>query len=224
MFEEYYLNANTHNLCADILRFSSSSGGALATLCSLEFATQDYLGGPDMISVYTFGAPKPGNSSFASLYDGVVKSHWRCVVAGDPTVTTPTVSGFVHVGKTAMFTRRGHLTLEKLVRLRWWQSEISSYPMYKLTAYYCAIAAWGESHSAQDAKSIGLWKWPLDKATRDLFSSKPRSSVGPRPGPTDKNALITHGSSLAEDVENPGEAVVTAVAADALEDVVAFTR
>jgi hypothetical protein len=68
-----------------------------------------------------------------------------------------------------MFSRSGHLTLDKVVMLRWWQSESSTFPMYKLTSYYCAIAAWGMAHSGKDARKIGLWKWPLDEATSSLF-------------------------------------------------------
>jgi hypothetical protein len=175
-----------------------------------------------MISVYTFGAPMLGNTTFATLYDGVIKAHWRCVVVGDPTVATPALAGYVHVGKTAMFTRRGQLSLDKLVLLRWWQSEISPYPMYKLTAYHCAIAVWAKSHTGQESSDIGLWDWPLDKTTRDLFSVTSVPTKGPLPmHPTGSNISSP---SHSEDVENPTERGVSAVPADALEDVVAFTR
>jgi Lipase (class 3) len=155
--------------CVRAANESSSSGGALAALCSLELAMTENLCGPENISVYTFGAPKLGNVNFAVLYDGIVQSHWRCIVAGDATVTLPAMLGYTHVGNMAMFTRHGHLTLDKMVMLRWWQSETSSFPMYKLTSYYCALAAWGLAHSGKDARKIGLWKWPLDEATSSLF-------------------------------------------------------
>lgn len=148
-----------------------SSGGAYATLCSFELATLDVLSGPEFISVYTFGAPQCGNEKFVSAYDDLVKSHWRCVVAGDSTVNLPRYGPYRHTGKMAMFTRHGHLTLEKIVQLRWWQSQTSSHPMYKLTSYYCAMACWGQSHSRRSPDDIGLWKWPLDKVTSRLFSA-----------------------------------------------------
>lgn len=181
-------------------------------MCGFELATQDALSGSDQISVYTFGSPRTGNAKFARICDGLVQSQWRCVVAGDSTVATPSYPGYQHVGNMAMFTRNGQLTLEKMVCLKWWQSETSSHPMYKLTSYFCALAAWSQSHSGQDARSIGLWKWPLDKATSALFSSQTPAVIG------------------ATDVENPPITPVTtrdvavAVAAESLEDVVAFSK
>jgi hypothetical protein len=186
---------------------NSSSGGALAALCSLDLAANESLCGSEKVSVFTFGAPKIGNMNFAALYDGIVQSHWRCIVAGDSTVTLPALLGYVHVGNMAMFTRNGHLTLDKMIMLRWWQSETSSFPMYKLTSYYCALAAWGMAHSGIDAKKIGLWKWPLDEATCSLFlqgshaerreitSSINRSSAG-----TNSQSSVPSGPEELDDV------------------------
>lgn len=165
------------------------------------------------MAVYTFGSPRTGNSKFALLYDSIVKSNWRCVVAGDATASTPTSLGYQHVGKTAMFTRNGNLTLETVVHMRWWQSQTSSHPMYKLTSYFCALSSWSLSHSGQDAKTVGLWDWPIDKTTSALFTS--------RPLPAGKSTQ--HKS----DVENPPLTPATVVgigAEEALDDVVAFSK
>jgi Lipase (class 3) len=178
----------------------SSSGGALATLCSLELATQDGMSGPDLVSVYTFGSPRTGNAKFANLYDGLVKSHWRCVVAGDATVSTPVSLGYEHAGKTALFTRNGQLTLEKVVHLRWWQSETSSHPMYKLTSYFCALTSWSLTHSGQDANAIGLWDWPLDTSTSALFSSNWVPLQHPKSKPDVENPPLTPATNDADDI------------------------
>lgn len=191
----------------------------MATLCSFELGTIDSLSGSEFVAVYTYGSPRVGNLKFASVCDGLVQNHWRCVVAGDSTVSMPSDGGYTHVGNMAMFTRNGQLTLEKVVRLRWWQSERSSHPMYKLTSYYCAMMTWAESYSGQTAKEIGLWKWPIDESTSALFKagSKPRGeeSLGGK-------------KQQRGDVENPVALQKTEpsdhVEPESLDDVVAFSK
>lgn len=188
--------------------FSSSTGGAYATLCSLELALLEHIRGSETVAAITFGAPKVGNSCFSQTYDRFVPNHWRCVVAGDSTVSTPSGASYEHVGKAALFTRTGQLTLDKVARLRWWQSESSTFPMYKLTAYYCALETWSVVHSRQNAQAIGLWKWPLDATTSRLFpsrqrvkseSARPRSNktTGTHPGPSKQSRAEPHDEVVA---------------------------
>jgi triacylglycerol lipase len=51
-----------------------SLGGALATLASLDLASNSEFSAP---IVYTFGAPRVGDPKFASSYNAVIATHWR---------------------------------------------------------------------------------------------------------------------------------------------------
>lgn len=191
----------------------------MAALCSFELGTIGVLSGPNHIAAYSFGSPRFGNSKFAEVCDGLVQNHWRCVVAGDSTVSMPLESGYSHVGNMAMFTRNGQLTLEKVVRLRWWQSERSSHPLYKLTSYYCALKTWAESHSGQSAQEIGLWNWPIDETTSALFKAVPRPQT----------ALLSRTKTpQARDVEGPTAARAEGGSPhkepESLDDIVAFSK
>lgn len=57
-----------------------SLGGALATLAAIDIAQQICAPQPQVsISVYTFGAPRTGNHSFAKLYDEFAPDTWSVI-------------------------------------------------------------------------------------------------------------------------------------------------
>ena len=62
-----------------------SLGGALANLCGLDLQYNFGLA----IQVYTFGAPKVGNSAFVDSYNGRVPASWRLVYGWDIVAKLP---------------------------------------------------------------------------------------------------------------------------------------
>lgn len=74
-----------------------SLGGALATLCALDMRlTYD---GQHEIDLYTFGAPRVGNSDFQALFNESVPNSYRIVNGQDIVPTIPgEFLGYRHVG------------------------------------------------------------------------------------------------------------------------------
>ncbi|KAL4431080.1 hypothetical protein ABPG75_006336 [Micractinium tetrahymenae] len=60
-----------------VLVTGHSLGGALATLCAQELATQ--LAGAVQVQVYCFGAPRTGNHAHARMYNKAVRQTWHVV-------------------------------------------------------------------------------------------------------------------------------------------------
>lgn len=146
------------------------SGGAVATLCSLDLSMRCFTDQGRQSSVYTFGAMKVMNPAMVQLFEAHVPFRWRCVVSGDSLSTQPISTSFKHVSKVATFTRNGHLAIEYIRTCKWWQSPTSTHPMHKLSAYFCALENW---HSAFHIKRpIDLWKWPVDADVQVLFQQE----------------------------------------------------
>lgn len=66
------------------------------------------------------------------------------------------------------------------------------------------------THSGQDAKTAGLWDWPIDKTTSALFTS--------RPPPAGTKTMQK------SDIENPPLTPAATGIEEALDDVVAFSK
>lgn len=71
-----------------------SLGGALGTLASVQFGLEN----PNVpITCITFGSPRVGNSSFATMFDRCVQHSYRYVNEDDPVPMGPTPLRFRHV-------------------------------------------------------------------------------------------------------------------------------
>eukprot|EP00295_Goniomonas_pacifica_P009293 CAMPEP_0175831214 /NCGR_PEP_ID=MMETSP0107_2-20121207/14342_1 /TAXON_ID=195067 ORGANISM="Goniomonas pacifica, Strain CCMP1869" /NCGR_SAMPLE_ID=MMETSP0107_2 /ASSEMBLY_ACC=CAM_ASM_000203 /LENGTH=238 /DNA_ID=CAMNT_0017144231 /DNA_START=10 /DNA_END=726 /DNA_ORIENTATION=+ len=80
------INAQGH--WADILVTGHSLGGAMASLCTLELARFSERRQMSL-SLYTFGAPRAGNSGFADLVNTVAPTYYRVVHKKDPVPRVP---------------------------------------------------------------------------------------------------------------------------------------
>lgn len=86
-----------------VLFTGHSLGGALATLCSYEFAHLEFsdtkdAGGIDRLVVYNFGSPRVGSGAFAAHFDASLPDAWRVVNAADLIPRVPRLMGYAHVG------------------------------------------------------------------------------------------------------------------------------
>ncbi|PSC69058.1 alpha beta-hydrolase isoform B [Micractinium conductrix] len=84
-----------------------SLGGALAVLASLDIARQLPR---SQLTVYTYGAPRVGNSAFAAEQDEAVPDTWAILNGSDPIPWIPKV-GFKRSGKRVSINGRGNLIL-----------------------------------------------------------------------------------------------------------------
>lgn len=64
-----------------------SLGGALATLCAIDIATEH--GDTVDLTVYTFGQPRVGNRAFSVEYDSLIVKHFSVIHDQDPVVRVP---------------------------------------------------------------------------------------------------------------------------------------
>eukprot|EP00171_Calliarthron_tuberculosum_P016524 IDg16524t1 len=94
-----------------------SLGGALATLCAVDFASLH----PETagnISCMSYGSPKTGNAGFARLYNDLVHDSFRIVNDSDVVVRMPKSIGaracerYCHVGRTVLVNENGQLWVE----------------------------------------------------------------------------------------------------------------
>lgn len=131
----------------------------------------------------------------------------------------PSKSFYKHVGNAAMFTRNGQLSLAKNHKLRWWQASKSTYPMYKLTAYFCAIEKWVLIHHGMTASKIGLWPWPLDATISAHFKSNPGLNMIRKSGSSPRDVFSPRLSAAAEIPDGIFSSTV-----DTADDVVAYKR
>jgi triacylglycerol lipase len=80
-----------------------SQGGALATISALRF--------PNVQGVFTYGAPRVGDSVFADSYQ---INHWRICNNNDPVVRLPLEAlGYEHVGCSVLLKDNGQPVLNK---------------------------------------------------------------------------------------------------------------
>lgn len=86
-----------------LLMTGHSLGGALATLCSLDFVARlENI----PVAMYNFGSPRVGDCTFSRIFNQMVPTAFRVIVDGDVVVGSPTRSGvlpcgfgkYVHVG------------------------------------------------------------------------------------------------------------------------------
>ncbi|KAI8470315.1 MAG: hypothetical protein J3K34DRAFT_521444 [Monoraphidium minutum] len=83
-----------------VLVTGHSLGGALATLCAYELAGRTPKTGPGSleVSMYTFGAPRVGNSAFAEAFNARLAGRsWRITNASDIVPSVPRLMGYSHV-------------------------------------------------------------------------------------------------------------------------------
>ncbi len=72
-----------------------SLGGALAAISAVALKHEF----PNLkIHCYTFGSPRPGDASFAKVFDSCVESSYRFLNNNDPVTASPTTWRFTHVG------------------------------------------------------------------------------------------------------------------------------
>jgi triacylglycerol lipase len=92
-----------------------SLGGALATLCALDIASNTHFGSP---TVYTFGAPRVGDPIFAANYNRLMTNNYRVVINSDlvpllpppiyKTVKTRKIYLYLHVNGAYRLHFHGH--------------------------------------------------------------------------------------------------------------------
>ena len=104
-----------------------SLGGAIATLCAVDL--QYNFGDRIAIEVYTFGAPRTGNSAFTKSYNQRVPDTWRIVNGWDAVVGLPAPwQGYRHVD-----------AVMKLARKFTWKIISGSLQDHKISSYILAI-------------------------------------------------------------------------------------
>jgi hypothetical protein len=127
-----------------------SLGGALATLCALEFKRQ----GLDPDGVFTFGSPRVGNHAFAGIYNhGLRPITWNFVNEGDPVPLTPTLlMGYRDCGREVFLRRNGAVEYDPFIGWElfrdvfgiwrnWRQLQLGLIPNHSLTEYRERIAS-----------------------------------------------------------------------------------
>ena len=126
-----------------------SLGGALATLCALEFKRQ----GLAPASVITFGAPRVGNKAFAEIYNRSLKDlTLNFVNEGDPVPLVPTLAlGYRDVGHEVFLRRNGAVEYDPFIGWEiftdifgawrnWRKLQLAGIPNHSLTEYRERIA------------------------------------------------------------------------------------
>lgn len=98
---------------AKIFVTGHSLGGALATLCALEFKRL----GLDPDGVFTFGAPRVGNKAFAEIYNRSLKDvTFNFVNEGDPVPLMPTLlMGYRDCGHEVFLRRNGAVEYDPFI-------------------------------------------------------------------------------------------------------------
>jgi hypothetical protein len=90
-----------------------SLGGALATLCAYELASRrSRARANQIISMYSFGAPRAGNAPFANEYNALVPDSWRVTNRNDIVPSVPRLLGYCHVRHSVRLASDGSLTIE----------------------------------------------------------------------------------------------------------------
>jgi len=86
--------------CKDVSLTGHSLGAALAIIAAKDLA-QTYT----ITSMYNFGSPRAGDSTFASAYDKQFSDHWRVTHSRDPIPHAYfEKNGFFHIGQEAFYT------------------------------------------------------------------------------------------------------------------------
>ena len=90
-----------NNLHIPIVVIGHSLGGALAQICAIDIKMR-YTINSD-VSVFTIGSPRVGNSSFANLYNKLIKNSYRLKNKGDVITYFPMRSNYCHVHSSICF-------------------------------------------------------------------------------------------------------------------------
>eukprot|EP00186_Timspurckia_oligopyrenoides_P000742 CAMPEP_0182442014 /NCGR_PEP_ID=MMETSP1172-20130603/993_1 /TAXON_ID=708627 /ORGANISM="Timspurckia oligopyrenoides, Strain CCMP3278" /LENGTH=947 /DNA_ID=CAMNT_0024636679 /DNA_START=26 /DNA_END=2869 /DNA_ORIENTATION=+ len=158
-----------------------SLGGALAILASYDIARNiECIGIRSIqdISVLTIGCPKPGNSSFCTSYDKIVKTHWRIALASDWITKMPRFGlQYGHVGIQVLLDFRGTLLIDpSFVELTWWHVIPLSTALHSRACYLLALQAWCKTQfktHAEYARILDLfWPWPIPPKFRPFIISE----------------------------------------------------
>lgn len=117
-----------------------SLGGALAVLCSFDYAhLTDQEGKRPEVFTMSFGAPRVGNKAFKDAYEEKVKHGYRVACGKDIICSLPL--HFHHVGQELRFGRRGRVRLNKKlvanveVDVQCIENELKQHVIRKLQSY-----------------------------------------------------------------------------------------
>lgn len=91
----------------EFLLTGHSLGGNLSQLLAIELRLR--LGPAAPISVYTFGQPRTGNRSWASLYQALIPASFRAVLRNDIVSTMPGPPFYVHGGQEVIMDLGGNV-------------------------------------------------------------------------------------------------------------------
>jgi len=153
-----------------------SLGGALATLCALDFALRNPALQSD-IAVTTFGSPRVGNRAFREMYDMYVKTTWRVANAGDVVTQIPKTP-YRHVGRLVLCLPSGELLVdpdfvEKLV----FHSTSEMKPVFhKLACYHQSLKSYLLVYHAKMVGSAGFWDWEIPDEVERLYEVTTRKA------------------------------------------------
>ncbi|KAL4431078.1 hypothetical protein ABPG75_006334 [Micractinium tetrahymenae] len=134
-----------------------SLGGALAMLCAFDVLNRCPIAADNIhVQCYTFGAPRPGNRTFAGLYDRTVPDTW-CLINNEDVVTKAGKFWFLYArcGHRVLLNRLGDV----LVRPNYVETAIrvggASVRDHLLTSYQKAIVSVVAAQFGQKSLSMG---------------------------------------------------------------------
>ncbi len=142
-----------------VLLTGHSTGGALATLCSLDLLCSEPRLNANTVGVTTFGAPAFGNTVWRTIYNRNVPLHWTICVDVDA-IAIQRVRRRVHVGVAAIFTSNGFLLLEPdLLETRQWSRKVALKEYHSRSSYLLAMQSFCRLHFPSYPSTF--WAYPV---------------------------------------------------------------
>ena len=110
MYEDMHKRFDSTPSIRQIYFTGHSLGGAVACVAALKcmaFIMPQWAGN---CAVYTFGCPRIGNGAFSSLFNSIITTAHRVVLADDPVTRLPGswISNYSHVGRTIHIDNEGN--------------------------------------------------------------------------------------------------------------------
>jgi len=158
-----------------------SLGGALATICALDFALQ-YPELRSNIAATTFGSPRVGNNAFADLYSHHVQTTWRIANAGDVvTVVPPSTQGYKHVGRLVLCLPAGEIILEPgTLERRIFHKKVVKPAFHRLGCYHLAMKSYLMIYHPGTVDHASFWDWSVPLDVERLYDGAFQKAVNMR--------------------------------------------
>eukprot|EP00960_Hanusia_phi_P002159 62182-Hanusia_phi.AAC.2 len=129
-----------------ILITGHSLGGAFSQLLAMDLRLT--LPADTEVSMYSFGAPRVGNRSWAKLYDALVPCSFRAVLRNDMISAMPSPPFYVHGGREVIIDPKGNIKCDPSFVEKVFRPSRNSLVDHKLGNYINALHRCIEAHDA----------------------------------------------------------------------------